>query len=309
VRNEGRDETGVYRVNISPATEKWACDVTHPQVLGQAPHPAVEPSDISTIFYIKNAIQLFVITMFLLIFSSFSFLTPISIAEPLNRTAKLARLQSNPARHCQRPLMALSGLKISGERGYTLGLGRSMLPTMKVGALALIWRVPPAFRLKRGMIIYFQRPSGENWLKRVIGLPGDRIVYRQAGANRTFRINGTAIMRSEGAKRVRLTWVRRDGRGRRLTTPSGAPLLRSEVYRQYTETLSNGVSYKILHRAVGDPPPIDRQLTVPAGYLFVMGDNRQHSFDSRFSRFGVVARRAVRGLALCDITRKELMGK
>ena len=184
-----------------------------------------------------------------------------------------------------------------------------MLPAMKVGALALIWRIPATFQVRRGMIVFFRRPNGETWLKRVIGLPGDRLLYRQTGQTRDFRINGLSVLRSQRAVGVELTWIQRDGRGRRLTDPDGAPLRRREAYQQYTETLPGGPSYKILHRPTGNPANVLRQVRVPSGNLFVLGDNRWRSFDSRFTRFGLVPRRAVLGLALCDISREELMEK
>ena len=182
-----------------------------------------------------------------------------------------------------------------------------MLPTMKVGTLALIWRISAEFRLRRGMIVFFQRPNGERWLKRVIGLPGDRVVHRQAGAVREFRINGRLVRRSLQPKQVVLSWIVRDARGKRLMGADGSFLRRREAYRQYTERLPNGVSYRILHRPRGDALEFDRRLVVPPGRLFVLGDNRWRSFDSRRPRFGLVPRRAVLGLALCDVTRENHM--
>ncbi len=186
-----------------------------------------------------------------------------------------------------------------------------MLPTMKVGTLALIWRISAKFRLRRGMIVFFRRPNGERWLKRVIGLPGDRVVYRlvhrQARGVREFRINDRLVRRSLQPKQVVLSWIARDARGKRLKGADGSFLRRRETYRQYTERLPNGVSYRILHRPRGDPREFDRRLVVPPGRLFVLGDNRLRSFDSRQPRFGLVPRRVVLGLALCVVTRDDQM--
>ena len=294
-------------MNIAPATEKSSAKATHPQ----GGHPgAAEASPTRLPGFINCSKDPFLLSISkrFFIFIGFTVLTAAPPASAQTKfTARLERLQQNPAQHCKRPLIDLKTLNIRGERGFTRGLGRSMLPAMKVGALALIWRLPSGFKLRRGMVLYFRGDYGNLWIKRLIGLPGDRIVYRQSQTGLVFTINGHPVRRSAKPVHVKLNWLRRDGRGRPLTGADGTPRRRTEAYRRYTETLPNGTSYRILHQPDGPPADIERRMTVPRGRLFVMGDNRYRSRDSRHPGYGLIKVRFVFGLALCDVTDQELM--
>ena len=111
---------------------------------------------------------------------------------------------------------------------------------------------------ERGDVAVFKLPTDNetDYIKRVIGLPGDRIQV-QGGV---LHINGVPV------KRERLA-------GESPEAPGGAI---------YIETLPNGVAHRI--REVGDDEFGDdtREYEVPAGHYFVMGDNRDNSQDSRF---------------------------
>ena len=114
----------------------------------------------------------------------------------------------------------------------------------------------------RGDVVVFRRPSDpqEVWIKRVIGLPGDRIEI----IGGSVVVNGVALpQRSLGA----------------TTAPGPA----RQPVEQIEERQPNGRAYVTFDAGPGlagdDRPP----QIVPAGSLFVMGDNRDNSLDSRWS--------------------------
>ena len=177
----------------------------------------------------------------------------------------------------------------------------SMIPTLLIGDFILVNKYAYGIRLpvintklvdvgdpQRGDVMVFRFPEDPSvdYIKRVVGVPGDRVEYR----DKRLTINGRPVPLQRQAD-----YLARD---------------RMQFYRRYLETL-NAYAHEILIE--DDAPAVPPQgptfpgagnchynsgglaCTVPAGHYFMMGDNRDNSSDSRV--WGFVPDRNIVGKA------------
>jgi len=155
----------------------------------------------------------------------------------------------------------------------------SMMPTLVAGDFILVNKFSYGIRLpvinkkiisigtpKRGDVVVFRYPRdpSTDYIKRVVGLPGDHIEYH----DKKVYINGTPLKYKDDGVYI--------GKGSSVSM-SGT--------RELTETLGQDQHHILLEPGAGAPYYTclsNGSFTVPKGHYFVMGDNRDHSNDSRF---------------------------
>ncbi len=178
------------------------------------------------------------------------------------------------------------GIRTVGFEPFNIPSG-SMIPTLEIGDYLFVSKYsygysryslpfsPPLFNGRifaalpqRGDIAVFKYPADNrtDYIKRIVGLPGDKIQV----VNGVLHIDGQAVPRVAGPAGT--------------SREDGGVLVRG---LRYTETLPSGRKYEIQKLTDAGFPNNTHVFEVPKDRLFVMGDNRDSSSDSRLPNSGV----------------------
>jgi len=154
-----------------------------------------------------------------------------------------------------------------------------------------------------GDVVVFKAPPSarDDYIKRVIGLSGDIIQVTDG----VISINGVVVGRKEIEDYTHLVSPNSPCFTDDFETVNDEGLAICR-YPQFRETLPNGKSYNILDIYAGSEGDTTGSFVVPDGHMFLMGDNRDRSADSRFpaeegGAIGIVPQENLVGRALVSV--------
>jgi signal peptidase I len=160
------------------------------------------------------------------------------------------------------PVAAAAALRAFAVEPFEVA-SDSMLPTLEAGDHLFVNKLAEP---RRGDVVVFER-GGERFVKRVVGLPGERVALHR----------GRVLVNGVAAEEWPTGTLRIDAEGRPLAG------LREQL---------GAVEHALLDDPASAGPDCDS--VVPSDHYFVLGDNRDHSADSR--EFGAVPREQIVGV-------------
>ncbi|MEN7343566.1 MAG: signal peptidase I [Pseudomonadota bacterium] len=158
----------------------------------------------------------------------------------------------------------------------------SMVPTLLIGDFVLVSKYSYGLRLpvtntliketgwpERGDVVVFRKPGepNVNFIKRVVGLPGDVVSYR----DHVLTVNGEPVMQA----------------------PAGRFVNEKNAGDVFLETMSGDDHRILIQQAYANP----FTRTIGKDCYFMMGDNRDNSHDSRYSDIGCIPKENLVGRA------------
>ncbi len=149
---------------------------------------------------------------------------------------------------------------------YSYGYSRYSFP---LGLIPFDGRVGSGARPERGDVVVFRLPANPriDYIKRVVGVPGDTVQVR----------NGILYINGEALPRKRIGAFKNSGE-------DGEPTYEIPVF---LETFPGGKTVTILQETIRGEMNNTQVFRVPEKHYFMMGDNRDHSADSRYPNGGV----------------------